>query len=190
MKIPSVKGLADKGLALMRREPKNDLYRPRTSEVVTQPFIDHVCSIYQLDHFGHHGIEHWLRVLHNGRLIAESVGANLKVVELFALLHDTQRLDEWEDPDHGKRAAKYAQSIRGEWFDLTNEEMWQLQQALSLHTDGLIVKDPTIGACWDADRLDLARVGMRPDPQYLCHAFSKQKQVINQAIARSTATRT
>lgn len=187
MKIPSLKDITELGRQILKQPPKNELYRPKVSEVVTQKFIDHVCSIYQLDHFGHHGIEHWLRVLHNGRLIAAKVGANIKVVELFSLLHDTQRQDEWEDPEHGKRAAQYAKSIRGIWFEVTNEEMWQLQQALSLHSDGLVVKDPTIGACWDADRLDLARVGLRPDPQYLCHDFSKQKQVLNEAIARSTS---
>ena len=35
------------------------------------------------------------------------------------------------------------------------------------HTDGTISDDPTIGCCWDADRLDLPRVGMQPDPALL-----------------------
>ncbi len=51
-----------------------------------------------MDHNGFHGFDHWMRVLHNGRLLADAEGANLKVVELFCLLHDTQRRDEYQDP--------------------------------------------------------------------------------------------
>ncbi|WP_309570416.1 hypothetical protein [Deinococcus sp.] len=30
------------------------------------------------------------------------------------------------------------------------------------HERGHVSADPTIGACWEADRLELVRVGMRP----------------------------
>jgi uncharacterized protein len=30
-----------------------------------------------------------------------------------------------------------------------------------------VSEHPTIGTCWDADRLDLGRVGARPDPKYM-----------------------
>ena len=54
-----------------------------------------------MDHNGFHGFDHWMRVQHNGRLLADVEGANLKVLELFSLLHDTQRLNEDEDSSHG-----------------------------------------------------------------------------------------
>jgi len=38
--------------------------------------------------------------------------ANLRVVELFCLLHDTQRRNERRDPSHGRRAALYAQPYK------------------------------------------------------------------------------
>lgn len=162
-----------------------DLFEPVTSEVVSQPFIDYLCSVYRLNHFGDHGIEHWLRVLYNGRLIAEAVQANTKVVELFALLHDCQRRSEYVDPEHGVRAASYAESLRGVWFELSDNEMWQLTEALSLHSSGRTFHHPTIQTCWDADRLDLARIGSKPDPQQLCHNFSKRPDVIDAAVQRS-----
>ena len=37
----------------------------------------------------------------------------------------------------------------------------QLAQA-----DGETTTDPTIGCCWDADRLDLGRVGIEPEAEY------------------------
>jgi uncharacterized protein len=42
-----------------------------------------------------------------------------------------------------------------------------LKQAILLHTSGLTTNEPTIGTCWDADRLDIRRVGMTPSAQYM-----------------------
>jgi len=89
-----------------------NLFAPYRSEIVTLEFIDHMISIYKMDHFGYHGFEHWLCVLYNGRLIADAIQANTKVIELFSLLHDTQRQKEDYDPEHGPRAAQYAETIR------------------------------------------------------------------------------
>ena len=69
-----------------------------TSEVVNQAFVEHCRRAYRMDH---NGFDHWMRVQHNGRLLADVEGANLKVLELFSLLHDTQRLNEDEDSSHG-----------------------------------------------------------------------------------------
>jgi hypothetical protein len=35
------------------------------------------------------------------------------------------------------------------------------------HADGYTHKDPTIGVCWDADRLNLWRCGITLDPKLL-----------------------
>ena len=59
-----------------------------------------------------HGIQHWERVRENGLRLAASTGANPTVVELFAYLHDSRRLDDCEDASHGARAAAYLQTLR------------------------------------------------------------------------------
>jgi len=141
-----------------------------------------------MDHNGFHGFDHWMRVLHNGRLLADAEGANLKVVELFSLLHDTQRLNEDEDPSHGQRAAQYAQTLRGQWFDLTDREMDLLTGALTHHSDGYTEGDTTVQVCWDADRLDLGRVGIRPEPDRLCTDTAKAPFVLEEAYQRSIQT--
>ena len=158
---------------------------PITSEIVTQSFVEHCCRAYRMDHNGFHGFDHWLRVLHNGRLLADAEGADLKIVELFCLLHDTQRLNEDEDPSHGQRAAQYAQTLRGIWFDLTAGEMDLLTEALTYHSDGYTEGDITVQVCWDADRLDLGRVGIRPDPDRLCTNTAKSPFVLEEAYQRS-----
>ena len=74
---------------------------PVKSKIITQPYVDFITHQYQLSHNGSHGIEHWFRVLMNGRLIAAQTGADLQVIEHFALLHDVKRYDESNDIDHG-----------------------------------------------------------------------------------------
>ena len=157
---------------------------PTTSEIVTQSFVEHCCQAYQMDHNGFHGFDHWMRVLHNGRLLADAEGANLKVVDLFCLLHDSQHLNEDEDPSHGQRAAQYAQTLSGQWFDLTDGEMDLLTEALTYHSDGYTEGDTTVQVCWDADRLDLGRVGIRPDPDRLCTNTAKSPSVLEEAYQR------
>ena len=160
---------------------------PITSEIVTQAFIEHCCRVYQMDHNGLHGFAHWMRVLHNGRLLTETENANLKIVELFCLLHDTQRQNEDRDPEHGPRAADYARAIRGTLFDLKDDEMELLDEALRYHSDGYVEADITIQVCWDADRLDLGRVGIRPSYHKLCTATAKSPFVMEAAYKRSQA---
>ena len=75
------------------------------------------------------------------------------------MLHDTQRRNERRDPSHGRRAARYAQPLRGVWFDLSDKEIELLTKALKYHSDGYKEADITVQVCWDADRLDLGPCG-------------------------------
>lgn len=111
-----------------------------------------------------HGVEHWRRVARNGAILAPlTPGADAKVVAWFAVLHDSQRENEFSDPDHGERAADLARKLD---LGLTDDQQWKLVQALISHDRGQVSGDPTIGVCWDADRLDLPRVGITPDPKF------------------------
>ena len=119
------------------------------------------------------------------RLLAKAEGANLKVVELFCLLHDSQRQNESIDPQHGYRAAQFAKKLKGVWFDADSKEMELLEEALAYHSDGYIKGDITVQVCWDADRLDLGRVGIKPIPSRLCTATAKSTYVLAAAYQRS-----
>jgi uncharacterized protein len=115
-----------------------------------------------------HGVVHWARVLENGLRVAETNGADREVVILFAVFHDARRVNEFRDDGHGLRAGEFARSMRGTLVHLDDVRFDLLFQACRLHTDGLTEGDPTLQACWDADRLDLARVGIMPEPYRLC----------------------
>ena len=53
-----------------------------------------VLEEYALPLGGAHGVAHWARVLENGVRLADATGANVEVVQLFALLHDSRRRSE------------------------------------------------------------------------------------------------
>jgi uncharacterized protein len=114
-----------------------------------------------------HGVEHWRRVERNGLMLAASTGADATVVRLFALFHDSRRINDGTDPQHGARGASLARALRGTLYDVSDDAFDLLQTACTYHTDGERHEDPTIGTCWDADRLDLTRVGVTLDPRFM-----------------------
>ena len=72
---------------------------------------EYVMSIFKCGAHSIHGPSHWQRVDAFGLDIAESSGADLTVVRLFALLHDSCRQDDGADLDHGPRAAEMLDRI-------------------------------------------------------------------------------
>jgi uncharacterized protein len=140
---------------------------------------------YVLPWDGYHGIAHWARVLENGVRLALETGADIDVVQLFAILHDSRRINENWDPDHGPRAADFAMGLRGLLFELPDSGLRLLHRACSGHTHERTHPDVTIQTCWDADRLDLGRVGIRPDPNLLCTAAARRLDTIKWADGRA-----
>ncbi len=116
-----------------------------------------------------HGEVHWRCVTATGLELASADAAiDRALVFCFGLLHDTRRENEAIDPGHGQRAADFAEVLRGEGaLALGDERFEALHDALRLHASGQVSSDPTIGTCWDADRLHLPRVSIVPDPALL-----------------------
>jgi len=117
--------------------------------------------------------------------LAQVTGAVVEVVQLFAVFHDSRRVNEVTDPGHGQRGAELAAELRGQLFDLPDADFDLLYQACVGHTDGLIEGDITVQTCWDADRLDLGRVGTAPDPRRLCTAAAKSAKMRKWADGRA-----
>jgi len=116
-----------------------------------------------------HGLWHWEKVEKNAVFLAKNTeGADKTVAQLFALIHDSKRENEDEDPEHGHRAAKWAEELfEAGRLKINRNQLSKLVEACKYHNDGKTSDDPTIGVCWDADRLDLPRVGITPDPKLL-----------------------
>jgi hypothetical protein len=111
-----------------------------------------------------HGEQHWWCVAATGLDLAAGVpGADRELTLLFGLLHDTRRENDSYDPEHGPRA-------------------------MDQHTLGLRSDDPTVGVCWDADRLHLPRVGTTLDPaRFSTSVALGTEQVLRAAERRAQA---
>lgn len=137
---------------------------------------------FRLDPHGIHGLAHWARVRFHGVSLARELGLDPRVPRLFAILHDSQRCSEDHDPEHGLRASEYATWLwRTGRMELDVEGMRLLGEACEMHSDGHLEADPVVQVCWDADRLDLGRVGIRPAPALLCTVPARHPDRIERA---------
>lgn len=154
--------------------------------LITKPLLKEIQKQYRLSWHGTHGIGHWARVRENGLYIAKNIiGVNKKVIELFAVFHDSGRQNEHIDTGHGYRGADLARKLRGTFFDLEDPDLEFLYTACCHHTDTHFHENITVQACWDADRLDLGRVGKTPISDYLGTAFAREPKIIAWASNRA-----
>jgi len=150
-------------------------------EISHSEFLNLIISQFKLDIDTDHGIKHWRRVLEIGNYLTEETKADIEVVSFFAYLHDAKRESELHDPDHGARAADFTKELykRG-IIILTENQLEKLVIACRDHNNsGSKSQDITVQTCWDADRLDLWRTGIIPDPALLNTEFGKTDEAIN-----------
>ena len=153
--------------------------------MVSKELLDAIRHGFALCLDGIHGEAHWARVHENGMRLAEHTGADAQIVELFAYLHDSQRQTDGWDREHGARAARFTQDLQGSLLTLGSESLELLVYAIAHHSDGLTEAHITVQTCWDADRLDLGRIGVRPRADRLCTAAAKDPALIAWALRRS-----
>ncbi len=151
--------------------------------MISIALLNAIIAQYSLPLEGPHGLSHWARVLENGRLLTPLTGARLEVVGLFAVLHGARRMNESTDPKHGRRAADYVRSQR-HLLDLDERDFELLVMACAYHVDGRTEGDVTVRTCWDADRLDICRVGLQINPKYLCTEAAREEIFMREAIVR------
>jgi len=152
------------------------------TSLITSQFVQSIRAQFRLDWHGIHGVGHWARVRANGLTIAAANGANKRVVEYFAFLHDACRQTERRDHGHGQRAALFARSIRKTLIRLGDDDFELLIAAIEEHTHGQVHENLTISTRWDADRLDLTRIGIAPDPSRLCTEVGRKLARLRESI--------
>jgi len=120
-----------------------------------------------------HGLDHWFRVWQNAQLlIGSEPTADLEVVALYALFHDSMRVNDGKDEGHGMRGYALWERIDQRYDKclsqlLTEKRRELFFEACVQHSDGIRSTNPTIAICWDADRMDLHRKGIWPDARYM-----------------------
>ena len=132
--------------------------------------------------FGIHGIGHAARVLVwaeqiSSQLIREGVDVDKEVVRWSAALHDVRRVNDWQDLEHGKRAAAWIQDVGRRLIDLNLDEQQIQKLAYCCYwhvTDDSEIPDmsPELMCLKDADGLDRVRI-YDLDPSFLRTAYAK-----------------
>jgi uncharacterized protein len=159
--------------------------------MISSDLLDRIRSEFVLPLAGIHGEAHWARVCENGLRLAEQTGADPQVVVSFAYLHDVKRQDDGWDRAHGQRAAAFVRNLPTSLLALPDDKLESLVYAIAHHSDGSTAADVprgevvTVQTCWDADRLDLGRISIRPNPKYLCTEAAKDPATIAWAFQRS-----
>ncbi|MCB2153576.1 HD domain-containing protein [bacterium] len=151
--------------------------------------IEVLCQRHFRNGEGLHGISHWKRVESNGLMLAAETGGDVHVIRAFAYLHDAARQNEHVDPEHGERAARLAIELNEEYMGLDRNRLAVLVEACRHHSDMQSHKSRTICTCWDADRLDLVRLGYRIDPGKLATEVAALPDMIEAARARLATMR-
>ena len=136
-----------------------------------------------------HGFTHWRTVYDNGRMLSDEV--DKRVLFYFSTFHDFFRENDNTDKSHGTKALQAIPFIRDNlkmWKTNSDDgkdiekQLAQLSFALQYHDvspdewdaiDSTLKDDKTVGICLDSDRLDLGRVGVKPDEGYLLTSEAK-----------------
>jgi uncharacterized protein len=137
-----------------------------------------------------HGPPHWRNVAWTGLNLARpSQDIDPLVVLLFGMLHDSMRVQDSADPLHGPRAAFLADLWSTSLLPtLSYTQSRLLALALAHHTEGIVTRNPTVGTCWDADRLDLWRVGVAPNRKLLSTAGARSSPLVQACDVTATPT--
>jgi uncharacterized protein len=121
-----------------------------------------------------HGPDHWRRVERNGSCL-QPAPEPISRSFVYSLSFTTVAAVN----DGGIKVtvhvgAEYAATLRGVAYELSDDRFEILHYACVWHTDGDHHADPTIATCWDADRLDLGRVGIIPSPEFMSTDFGRE----------------
>ena len=113
-----------------------------------------------------HGINHVLRALIYAKIMASKIcPQNMNDILLGVILHDIGRRNDGVDQGHPLRGAILAKRLlKDNW---PNADKERILYAIEHHHKGLVTSDPVVGIIWDADRLDLGRVGLKIDTRRL-----------------------
>jgi uncharacterized protein len=135
-----------------------------------------------------HGESHWHAVTATGLDLAlHELATDVEIVFLFGLLHDTRRESDGEDVGHGPRAASLARELQSAGvLRLGVQRLALLAFALERHAFGEVSADPSVGACWDADRLHLPRVGTTVSTSLLSTEAARRPGALTAAQTRGS----
>lgn len=153
-------------------------------EIVPPKVLRRIMDEFSLKNSDVHGVNHWSRVYYYGHLLSKNHSIDLEIIAYFSIFHDSKRICEHEDPEHGYNGAEFFKKLES-IIHLKPENKEIIYEACSKHNYQEQTNIKEIGVCFDADRLDLWRVDIQPYNRYLHFDESKSdlmKQYTKQFI--------
>ena len=127
-----------------------------------------------------HGISHLRRVsILSGRL-ASAVGEDVEAAVVMGFLHDCARTDDKAGDGHAHDSSVLARCLLGRFYPHLDAD--RICHAIARHADGEVTDDGLAACLWDADRLELKRIGREIDLDLLSTEVARR-------LARARAAR-
>jgi len=132
-----------------------------------------------------HGFPHLERVaILSGRL-ADALGEDVESAVVMGFLHDSARRDDRGGPGHAHDSAVLARRLLGRFYPDMDAD--RICDAIERHADGETTADPLTACLWDADRLELKRLGRTIDTDLLSTEAAKRLARIRSLKPAGTA---
>jgi len=135
------------------------------------------CTCRRLDI---HGISHLRRVAITAGRIAASIGEDVESAVVAGFLHDCARSDDGGGTRHAHDSAVLAKKLLSRFYP--HLDTVRLCDAIARHADGETTEDLLAACVWDADRLDLTRLGIEVDPDLLSTTVARRIIMIRRSI--------
>ncbi len=119
-----------------------------------------------------HGVSHLRRVaILSGRL-ANAVGEDVESAVVMGFLHDCARRNDKNDIEHARDSEVLARGLVERFYPHLDVD--RICEAIAGHADGEVTSDPFTGCLWDADRMELKRIGRTIDLDLLSTKVAKR----------------
>lgn len=135
-------------------------------EIVPKPVLKKIVDDFYLKQSYIHGTPHWSRVFYYGHYLSELNDKDKENAAFFSIFHDSKRFNDDHDPQHGERGADFFRSLDS-IIHIPAEQKEIIYEACRIHHNQKQSDSLEVGLCLDADRLDLWRVGIIPENEYL-----------------------
>ncbi|MHB9031383.1 MAG: HD domain-containing protein [Candidatus Latescibacterota bacterium] len=144
--------------------------------------IERICLPYCINQTTEiHGLEHLRRVACTAGRIALWENEDMKAAVVGGFLHDCARVNDGGGQEHAYDSAIIAEEVLRRHFPELDAD--RVVFAIHHHAAGLIAEDLLVGAIWDADRLDLVRLGVRVRTELLSTRIAKRVVGIRNSVS-------
>lgn len=134
--------------------------------------VENVCAPYcQCGDLHIHGFSHLRRVAWTAGRLAVMSGANVESCIVAGFLHDCARTNDGDGSGHARDSAILADSILKSHFPHLNRA--EICECIAEHADGKTTSHLLTGCVWDADRLDLVRLGLNVNPELMSTQYAR-----------------